>query len=79
MSAAEEFYEEEEITLSDFQALGPFVEENPQIWATMSAARWAINNRHTNDLDKFGVLIKRNGRILVVKPRIIQWLLASKK
>lgn len=68
---------EENLSLSDFQLLADFVQENPQIWPTMQSARWAINNSKRNGLDDFGVIVKRNGRLHVVKPRAVRWMAAG--
>ena len=77
MSTAEQI-PAEQLTLDDFSLLADFVESNPQVWPTMQGARWAIHNAKRNGLDDYGVLVKRNGKIQVVKPRLVQWLLAGK-
>ena len=70
---------EESLDLSDFQPIADFVEENPHIWPTMQSARWAINNSKRNGLDEFGVIVKRNGKLLVVRPRAVRWMLAGRR
>ena len=70
---------EENLGLSDFQPLADFVQQNPHIWPSMQSARWAINNSKRNGLDEFGVIVKRSGRLHVVKPRAIAWMLAGKR
>jgi hypothetical protein len=68
---------DESLSLDDFIPLSAFVTDHPQIWPAMSGARWAINNADKNGLNEYGCLIKRAGKVFVVKPRMAQWLAAG--
>jgi hypothetical protein len=71
--------DEEALDLSDFQPLAEFVQSNPHIWPTMQSAYWAINNSKRNGLDEYRVIVKRNRKLLVVKPRAVNWILAGQR
>lgn len=69
--------DDENLSVDDLVPLEQFVEAHPQVWKTLSSARWTVHNAARNGAQEYGVFCKRGRRILVIKPRLAKWLAAG--
>ena len=64
-------------SFDDVVLASDFVTKHPNIFPSMDSFRWQYNQRHKNGLAEAGAVVKRNGRLYIIKPRLMAWFLES--
>jgi len=65
------------IELNDISLLTEFSEQHPRLGYDEAALRWLWYRRKQNRVAEFGAMRKAGGRLIVVRPMFLRWLLES--
>jgi hypothetical protein len=71
--------DDEGVQLTDIVSPELLVEENPDLFPKgKGSLDWAIRNRDRNGLSEAGAVILANGKLMLVRPRYLRWLLTHR-